>query len=106
MIHFGESGPLDETLKQYQIPEHMHCAITDYIVDGIPPGDFLTAVLSNDLQEAVARADSENQAALVQWVCWLYNEAPSDCWGSLEKVADWIQKKHEARQCAKVGKSE
>jgi len=106
MITFGESGPLDETLRKYGIPEHMHFGITAYIVHGIPPGHFLEAVLSNNLREAAARADSENQAALFQWVNWLYNEAPSQCWGSPEKVTKWIESKRAERQGAEAGKGE
>ena len=97
-LHFGESGPLDETLKQYGIPQHMHGAITRYIVDGFPPGDFLEAVLCNDLKGAVERADAENLAALAQWVKWLYGEVPYVCWGSVENVRKWIEGKNARRK--------
>lgn len=73
----------------YLIPSHMHGAIERYIVQGIPPGSFLTAVLSNDLKEAVARADHENQESLVNWVKFLYNHVPGAAWGSPEKVTAW-----------------
>jgi hypothetical protein len=35
----------------------MHEPITLWIERGLPPGHFLTALLSNDFMEAVARAD-------------------------------------------------
>lgn len=41
-------------------------------------GDFLRAVLDNDLFEAFARADHKNEPALHNIVMWLYNEAPQD----------------------------
>lgn len=96
-IHFGESGPLDETLRQYRVPDHIHEGLIAYIVEGRVPGSFLAAVLSNDLKNAVAFADDENRCALPQIIRWLYNEAPNPCWGSPEKFGAWLLKKHEDR---------
>ena len=61
-----------------------------YVEHRIPTGGFLRAVLENDLKEAVARADDENQHVIPIYVCWLYNEAPSTCWGSPEAVKAWL----------------
>jgi hypothetical protein len=72
-----------------RIPEHTHAALVRYIEFGGTTGHFLTALLSNDLKETVARADSENIQAIPLLVGWLYNRAPSACWGSPEKVARW-----------------
>lgn len=55
------------------------------------PGDFLTAVLCNDLFEAFGRADDENAAAMRQICKYIYNEVPSRCWGSRERVAAWLE---------------
>jgi len=62
-----------------------------YIENRIEGGGFLTAVLSNNLKEAIGRADNWNLETLLIIVCWLYNEAPSDCWGSPEKVSAWLK---------------
>lgn len=64
-----------------------------YIEDKIPPGGFVLAVLCNDLKEACARADDINRRLLWEIVAWLYNEAPSDCWGSPERVEAWLSDK-------------
>lgn len=72
------------------IPDRMIGGMRRYIENGIEPGDFLRAVLNNDLQEACGRADAENQRILFQYVKFLYNYAPSDCWGSPEKVEKWL----------------
>jgi hypothetical protein len=63
-----------------------------YIEGHVETGGFLHAVLSNDLRRACERADAENQRALFSIVCWIYNEAPSTCWGSPEKVAAWLSR--------------
>ena len=64
-----------------------------YIENRIPTGGFLEAVLSNDLKEAVGRADGDNMRVLPELVGWLYNEAPSNCWGSPQRVKDWLAKR-------------
>lgn len=78
------------------IPEHMHGALKRYIDDGILPGGFLSAVLQNNLKEAVGRADHLNMDKLPDYIRFLYNFAPSPCWGSEEKVSAWIEM-HEHR---------
>jgi hypothetical protein len=72
------------------IPENMQNALKRYVLDGIKPGNFLTAVLHNDLFDAVGRADSVNLPLLPVYVRWLYNVAPGGCWGSKENVAAWL----------------
>lgn len=72
------------------IPERILGALQRYVEDRIQPGGFMTAVLSNDLREAIARADDECLAALHTIVARLYNDVPSICWGSPEKVDAWL----------------
>jgi hypothetical protein len=71
------------------IPERMGPALDRWVQRGQLPGEFLQAVLRNDLQDAVSRADPENTRALPAYIGYLYNEAPAGCWGSPEKVAAW-----------------
>jgi hypothetical protein len=79
------------TLREFSIPDHMMGAIRRYIDERIHPGDFLTAVISNDLREAVGCADDTNIRALPAYVAYFYNEAPSRCWGSPEKMRAWLE---------------
>jgi len=65
--------------------------IDRYVNQGIPPGGFLEAVLSNDLKGALGRADEENRRDLFEIVQYCYMEIPSDCWGSAEKVSEWLK---------------
>lgn len=76
----------------YLIPAYMVGAAKRYILQGIPPGSFLTAVISNDLREAFARADDDNAAAMHGWVRFFFNYAPSGCWGSPERYSNWLAK--------------
>lgn len=79
------------------IPTHMHGALKRWINEGIWPGSFLTAVLQNDLKEAFGRADSVNTEAMPNWMCFLYNYAPSQCWGSVEKTEQWAVQREAER---------
>jgi hypothetical protein len=72
------------------LPDYMVGAVKRYILHGIPPGSFLSAVICNDLREAFARADDENAENMRQWVQFFYNYAPSGCWGSPEKFSAWM----------------
>lgn len=66
-------------------------SIDAYVSTGRPTGGFLEAVLSNDLMEALGRADSGAIDNLPHIVAYVYNEAPSGCWGSRERVREWIK---------------
>jgi hypothetical protein len=77
--------------NQFYIPERMMDGIKRYIEHHIKPGSFLCAVIQNDLREAVGAADDENIANLPAYVGYFYNEAPSICWGSREKMEAWLK---------------
>lgn len=80
-----------DTIDYTKVPvSYMADGMQRYVEKGIRPGDFVIALLSNDLVNAVGRADSQNQAALVDWIKFMYNELPSGCWGTPEKVQNWL----------------
>jgi len=68
-------------------------AIERYVLRGADVGDFMTAVIENNLREAIGRADYENLAAIQQIVQLFYNYCPGNCWGSKENRLAW-QKHH------------
>lgn len=84
---------LTETMDRYALPDYMAGGVYRYLLYRIEPGNFLTAVLSNDLREAVTCADASNIAVLDLWVKFLYNEVPANCWGSPELVHAWLTKR-------------
>jgi hypothetical protein len=85
-IHFD----LYFTGEYAAIPEHMQAALTRYVMERIEPGDFLTAVIKNDLKSAVGRADAVNLPLLPVYVRWFYNVAPGCCWGTPENFQEWV----------------
>lgn len=75
---------------RHLVPPHMWGAVERYMVNRIAPGNFLTALLSNDLMEAFGRADDENTANMRNWVLFLYNYVPRGSYGSPEAVREWL----------------
>ena len=66
-------------------------AIRRYVDGHVQPGDFLTAVICNDLTAAIQRADDENIQNLPAFVAYFYNKAPAVCWGSRETMQEWLK---------------
>ena len=73
------------------IPPHLMEGIDRWVEKRILPGGFLTAVLENDLKNAVSRADDISKKHIADIVTYLYNYVPSACWGSKEKVEEWAE---------------
>lgn len=65
-------------------------ALQNYAEQRIKTGDFLYAVLTNNLFLAMRLADSENLAVLQEICKYVWNEMPSGCWGTPEKVKEWL----------------
>lgn len=74
----------------FRIPIGIKESIDLYVKVGIEPGGFTRAVLENNLTEAIGRADNWSLLCLKAIVVYCYNEIPSKCWGSREKVAAWL----------------
>lgn len=72
-----------------RVPDHMQEGIAYWVLFGRPTGRFLNALLCGDLFTAVRCADDKNSAAMYDWCMFLWNAAPSGCFGSKEKVRAW-----------------
>ncbi|MCH7759838.1 hypothetical protein IIA15_00330 [candidate division TA06 bacterium] len=88
----------EKTIKEfsylgYTMRPHMRACLDRYIETGLLPGHFLKAVICNDLFDAVGRADMDNLKNLSAFITYLYNEAPSECWGSKEAMFKWSERK-------------
>ena len=76
-----------------KVPRHCAMPLAEYLTgENRHPGHFLTAVLKNDLKDAVMRADIDNMSALGNYIEFLYSYAPTDSYGSEEKFNAWIRR--------------
>lgn len=81
----------DQAAANRYIPERMQGGLKRWICEGIEPGGFLTAVLQNNLFEAVGRADIFNSKIIPDYCEFLWNYAPSACFGSVEEFNKWAE---------------
>jgi len=72
------------------IPRDIKQQIDNYIDNGIPPADFLYAVLINDLRQVAGRADIINRIHLYDIIVYLEKFMPNMAWGSAERVEKWL----------------
>lgn len=72
-----------------KVPEHLLSALIRWGKQECYTGDFLAAVLSNDLMGAIGRADEASLASLRYITMFVYNELPRDCHGSKARVKQW-----------------
>jgi hypothetical protein len=77
--------------KYALIPDATADALMAWAKNGVYPGGFLKAVLSNSLKDAINLADSNNEKALHSIVAWLWNYCPADAWGNCEKYHNWLE---------------
>ena len=75
------------------VPEYMVEGLMAYVMDGVPPGEFLLSVLNNDFAWAVTKADGENSKRLRDWAILIHNFTPGGCHGSDEDVKEWVEMK-------------
>lgn len=72
-----------------RLPDSLRESAKLYIEHGILPGEFLRAVISNDLFEAVGRADDFNRILMHDICSWFHCEAPGECFGCPERMEEW-----------------
>ena len=77
--------------RGFRIRPSMLEAVKRYTEKHCPVGGFLTAVICNDLEQACWKADDENLRNIPAFVAYFYNNAPSPCWGSKEKMNKWLE---------------
>lgn len=65
-------------------------ALDRYAAHGVLPGDFLCAILANDLTEAAGRADLDTGRALAALAGHVYRHLPARSRGSAAAIEAWI----------------
>ncbi len=79
------------TDRGYCVPVWFIPKIVQWITGQVEPGDFLQAVLYNNLGAAVGVADEVTLECLSGIIKFMHNEAPAACWGTPEKAQAWLE---------------
>ena len=75
------------------LPDMSQEALKNYFLYALPPGGFITSLLSCDpWPDVIARADHWNKPILEKYLHWLQEFAPAGSWGTKDLVDDWIAK--------------
>lgn len=85
------TATINNSLMRAGVPEHLWPGLVRYFIMGIKPGDFLLAVLKNDLKDAVVRAG--DPSILGPLIMWLNNCVPAPSWGDPAAVEGWMARK-------------
>lgn len=74
-----------------RLAPHIKESLDRYLINGIPTGGFLRAVLANDLFVAVGTADDNNIVLLPLIIKYIYNNFSRTRWGSYAIVDTWLK---------------
>ena len=97
MVKLDFAGYDGRASNDMNVPEHTRNSLRMYVEEGYDPGGFVTAVLCNNLIDAVSRADSVNINHLRDITMFVYNRMPGGSWGSKEKMAAWVKQVWESK---------
>ena len=86
----GGGGPSEPKSIEPRLNTYLDPAMKLYLLEGIDPGGFLKAILSDNLRQAVARADYVNSTEIANIMTWVELFAPPESFGSLDKVNAWM----------------
>ena len=75
------------------VPDSLMPGIKLWVEEGVKPGSFLQAVISNDLARAVQQADWESLPALKPLVDFIHNYLPASCHGP-KALETWRGTRH------------
>jgi hypothetical protein len=75
-----------------RIPQRIRDGLDRYAHHHLETGNFLRAVLENDLMRAFDRADAEVVAAMPAILAYVRCQLPGNCWGSPEVVSRWLSR--------------
>jgi hypothetical protein len=89
MIH---DYTVEQLVAKYGVPERIVRGIKAYVEERQPVGQFIQAVICNDLTEAFSRADDEVVRCLHGIVKLFYNQVPGNAWKSKKRYEAWLNR--------------
>ena len=77
-------------LDYSKLPEPFKEEVRKYVEEGIETGSFLKYILENDLFRTMMFAHLDNQECIKDVVLWIWNQLPSETYGTPDKVNKWL----------------
>jgi hypothetical protein len=81
-----------ETFLKWHVPEDFAMPMYNYLVYGLSPGSFFTAVLENDFMKAIQRSHTGNNiSSLKSLTGWIQDYMPHQAYDSSYRIAEWLK---------------
>jgi hypothetical protein len=85
---------VEPDFKSYNLYDHTHSALYNYFHYHLPPGSFLTAVLTGEHQEVCLQyADAWNRMSIDEIFRFVNEQFPPHIHGSPQAYIDWVWRK-------------
>ena len=80
------------TFLSWSVPEDFAMPMYNYLVYGLSPGSFFSAVLENDFMKAIQHSHTGNNIiALKALTGWIQDCMPCQAYGSSYSVKEWLK---------------
>lgn len=98
-LTYYSQNRLKATFAKWQVEREYSDHMYSYLVHGVEPGSFFTAVLANDFMGAVSHSHPANTIrALKALVGWINDCMPADAYGSYTAVKEWCKMDEDDRK--------
>lgn len=72
------------------IPKEIQAGIDRFVAEGKADSPLILAIVSNDLIAAAGNGDDSDMKSLPVILRYCSNNIPADCWGTRERVKNWM----------------
>jgi len=92
---------LQATFDYWNVPREYSAPITNYLLHGLPPGNFFAALIANDALAAIQSCHPANTIESLKCVTgWMQESLPAASKGSWNALANWYKTSDAARRIA------
>lgn len=81
----------DGRYMMMEFSEDFKGSMQRYLLQGLEPGGFATAMLAHDMERALYNADTHNRTVFWAVAMWIRERVPAQAQGSYEAVAAWCR---------------
>jgi len=74
-----------------QFSEDFKESMERYLLQGLEPGGFATAMLAHDMERALYNADTHNRTVFWAIAMWIRERVPAQAQGSYQAVETWCR---------------